>query len=177
MPDQPRHISAMASYIENAYPNVEKLTGITFGQDYLWHIFNSADSDWYPHSLKPAIAMTIFKEYWPSQQVNFAADLQYSHHFEGRDLTDNEAYRHLLDKYMIPEDEFYDKLEGEEYLEKARYEISLVKQLKVTGFPTVFIQADETRFYMVARGFTPYETLKNNILTVLQSITSSSSSA
>jgi putative protein-disulfide isomerase len=57
-------------------------------------------------SEKPAIAMAVFRDYYPDDTVDFAADLQKSLHLEGRDLTDNEAYRQLLIKYEIPEDEF-----------------------------------------------------------------------
>jgi putative protein-disulfide isomerase len=49
----------------------------------------------------------------------------------------------------------------------AYYEFSLMKQLQVTGYPCVFIQTDELKFMMVARGFTPYETLKETIDRVL----------
>src|SRR5262245_24408244 len=95
LPDDPVHISATASYIEKAYPRVEELTGIKFGEDYLWHIRNPDESDWYLHSEKPAIALCIFKEILEDKQVEFAADLQFAHHYEGRDLTDDEAYRRL----------------------------------------------------------------------------------
>jgi putative protein-disulfide isomerase len=176
LPDKPYHIIHTAQFVQKAYKNVEERTGIKFGEDYLWHVFHPDESDWFLDSMKPAIAMSIFKEYHPDQQAEFAADLQYSHHFEGRDLTDNEAYRHLLHKYEISEDDFYEKLASEEYAEKARYEFALAKQLKVTGFPTVLIQTDATKFYLVARGFTDYDTLKKNIQSVLNSIATSSSS-
>jgi putative protein-disulfide isomerase len=154
LPDQPRHIGVMAGYIADAYKSVEEMTGIRFGQDYLWHIFNPDLSDWYPNSEKPAIALCIFKELYPDQQVEFAADLQYALHFEGRDLCDNEAYRHLLEKYSIDPVEFYEKLSTEEYKEKAYYEFQLCKQLQVTGYPCVLMQVSETKFFMVARGYT-----------------------
>ncbi len=154
LPDQPRHIGVMAGYIADAYKSVEEMTGIRFGQDYLWHIFNPDLSDWYPNSEKPAIALCIFKELYPDQQVEFAADLQYALHFEGRDLCDNEAYRHLLEKYSIDPVEFYEKLSSEEYKEKAYYEFQLCKQLQVTGYPCVLMQVSETKFFMVARGYT-----------------------
>ena len=135
LPDAPRHISATADYISEAYKNVENLTGIEFGQDYLWHIHNPHESDWYPNSLKPAVALCVFKEYYPNEAITFASDLQYALHYEGRDLTDDEAYRHLLEKWAIPADEFYTKLGETEYEEKARYEFALCQQLQVTGYP------------------------------------------
>ena len=175
LPQRPAPIGSMSQYISGAYKRVEELSGITFGQDYLWHIFNPEESDWYLDSLKPAVAMCVFKEQRPELQVEFASDLQYSHLFEGRDLSDNEAYRHLLDRYELSPESFYQKLADDAYAEKARYEFALVKQLQVNGFPSVMIQTEESKFYMVARGFTPYETVKQNIESVLHSITSSSS--
>jgi putative protein-disulfide isomerase len=149
---------------------VEELTGIKFGNDYLWHLNHPDDSDWYPNSEKPAITMCIFKEFYPGRAVEFAADLQYALHYEGRDLTDDEAYIHLLEKYSIQPQVFYEKLASEEYKEMAYYEFSLMKQLQVTGYPCVFIQTEELKFTMVARGYTDYETLKERIGNVLADI-------
>src|ERR1700730_10243511 len=165
--DEPRPISATASYIQHAYKNVEELTGVKFGEDYLWHVFNPDKSDWFPDSEKPAIALCILKEIHPDRQVEFAADLQFALHFEGRDLTDDEAYRHLLIKYEIAADDFYKKLHSEEYKEKAHYEFALIKQLQVTGFPTVLMQESDSKFYLLARGYTDYGTLKSRIEAVL----------
>ena len=170
LPEQPVHIRATAGYIKEAYKTVEEYTGITFGEDYLWHVRNPEESDWFPSSEKPAIALCIFKELFPDQQVNFASDLQYGLHYEGRDLTDNEAYRHLLEKYNIDADDFYSKLQSEEYKEKAYYEFQLCKQLQVTGFPQVLIQITESKFHLLARGYTDYDTLAKRIDLVLTEI-------
>lgn len=168
LPEKPTHISHSAEFILGAYQQVEDLTGIKFGEDYLWHIRNAEDSDWYPNSEKPAIAMCIFKEYYPERAIEFAVDLQQALHYEGRDLTDDEAYRHLLEKYSIQPETFYEKLKSETYKEMAYYEFSLMKQLQVTGYPTVFIQTAELKFQMVARGYTDYETLQTRIENVIK---------
>jgi len=175
LPERPSPILHTARYIQKAYITVEARTGIKFGDDYLWHIFHPEESDWFPDSEKPAIVMCIFKEYKPGMQAEFAADIQYAHHFEGRDLTDNESYRHLVHEYSLPEDEFFEKLKSDEYKEKAHYEFALVKQLRVTGFPTVFIQVAEDKFYVVGRGFTEYDIIHRSIQSVLHSIATSSS--
>lgn len=77
-----RPVSSVAGYISQAYQQVEEMTGIKFGEDYLWHIFNPDKSDWYQHSEKSAIALCIAKEIYPQKQVAFAADLQYALHLE-----------------------------------------------------------------------------------------------
>jgi putative protein-disulfide isomerase len=165
--EQPRHIGAIAPYIQKAYKDVEALSGVRFGEDFLWHIFNPDQSDWFPESTLPAVALSIFKEYFPDRAVAMAADIQHALNYEGRDLTDREAYRHLVQQYGIPEEEFYQKLGSEEYREKAYYEFALVKQLQVSGFPSVFIQVSDSRFYLLAQGYTPYETLKERLDKVL----------
>lgn len=163
LPEKPVHIRVSANYIATAYKNVEALTGIEFGKDYLWHILNPEESDWYPNSEKPAIAMCIFKEYYPDRAIEFAADLQYALHYEGRDLTDNEAYLHLLEKYSIQTEIFFEKLLSDEYKEMAYYEFALIKQLQVNAFPVVLVQTSELKFNMVARGYTDYDELKGRI--------------
>ncbi|MEO8763862.1 MAG: DsbA family protein [Ginsengibacter sp.] len=170
LPEEPVAIAATAKYILGAYTRVEELTGVKFGEDYLWHIKHPGQSDWFPNSEKPAIALCIFKEYFPDLQVSFASDLQYALHFEGRDLTDNESYRLLLGKYNINAEEFYEKLEDENYKEQAYYEFALCKQLNVTGFPAVFLQTSETKFYQVAQGYTSFESVYDRINTVLNEI-------
>jgi putative protein-disulfide isomerase len=170
LPEEPVSIGATAKYIESSYLRVEEITGVKFGEDYLWHIKHPEASDWFPNSEKPAIALCVFKEYYPDNQVGFAADLQYALHFEGRDLTDDEAYRLLLDKYNIPAEEFYDKLHDEEYKEQAYYEFALCRQLKVDGFPAVFIQLSDTKFHMVAKGYTDYDSINERIAEVLKEV-------
>ena len=167
LPETPQHFGSMATYIQGAYKRVEELTGIKFGEDFLWHVFHPEETDWYPSSEMPAIALCIFKEYHPDKAIQLAADLQYALNYEGRDLTDKEAYRHLLSKYTIPEEEFYTKLTSEEYKEKAYYEFALVKQLQVTGYPTVLLQVSDAKFYMLSQGYTDYETLKVRVENVI----------
>ncbi len=174
LPETPVHISATAGYIKDAYKTVEEYTGIQFGADYLWHINNPEQSDWFPSSEMPAIAMCIFKELHPERQADFASDLQFALHYEGRDLTDKEAYRHLLEKYSLDPDDFYAKLSSGEYKEKAYYEFQLCKQLQVTGFPQVLLQESDSKFHLLAKGYTDYETLKRRVELVLEQLSNHS---
>ncbi len=168
LPEKPVHIGVTANYILQAYPTVEEYTGVTFGDDFLWHIKNPDLSDWYPNSEKSAIALSIFKEYYPERQAEFAGDLQYALHYEGRDLTDDAAYLHLLEKYSINPEVFYERLKSEEYKEKAYHEFQLCKQLQVSSFPCVLVQTSETKFHLIARGYTDFDALKERVDRVLQ---------
>ncbi|MDA3614481.1 DsbA family protein [Polluticaenibacter yanchengensis] len=163
-------VSAIAGYISTAYKTVEESTGIKFGEDFLWHIFNPDLSDWFPCSEKPAVALCIFKELHPDKQVEFASDLQYALNYEGRDLCDNEAYRHLLEKYEINADDFYSKLESQVYIDAAKYEFQLCKQLQVTGYPQVLLQVEDTKFYLVSKGYSDFDTVEKTLESILASL-------
>ena len=163
-------IEKIGPYIQSAYKRVEELTGIQFGEDFLWHINNPDKSDWVMNSEKPAIALSVFKEYFPDDAILFATDLQYALNYEGRDLDDDEAYRHLLVKYKIPEVVFYEKLKSGEFKEKAHYEFALCKHLQVTGFPQVFIQQNDTKFFLITKGFGNYDTVNLRVQNVLKEI-------
>jgi len=168
--EQAMPIEKISPFIQEEYRRVEELAGVKYGEDFLWHINNPDKSDWVMNSEKPAIALCIFKEYYPGRQLEFAGDLQHALNYEGRDLDDDEAYRHLPEKYGIDPDLFYTRLKSEEYKEQAYYEFALMKKLQVTGYPTVFIQTSETKFVMVARGYTAYEDLKLRIDNILKDV-------
>lgn len=170
LPEKPQPIRVTAPFIQKAYKAVEEYTGTRFGEDYLWHIFHANESDWFPNSLKPAIALCIFREQLPNLSLDFVSDLQYALNFEGRDLTDDEAYRHLLKKYNLDAEVFYLKLHQPEYKQKAQIDFATVKQLTVTGFPTVFIQVNEQKFFLITKGYTDFATMSSRITSALEQI-------
>jgi putative protein-disulfide isomerase len=170
LPETPGSIALMAPYIQQAYKTVEEYTGIKFGSDFLWHIFNPEQSDWFPNSEKAAIALSIIKEYHPEQALSFASDLQYALNFEGRDLTDDEAYRHLLPKYEMDAATFYSDLHAEKFKEKAYYDFALVKQLQADSFPQLLLQTSPDKFYLIAKGYTDFDTVKGRLDNVLKEL-------
>ena len=112
----------------------------------------------------------ILKEIYPEHQLEFAGDLQYALNYEGRDLDDDEAYKHLLEKYTISENDFYTKLKSDEYKEKAYYEFALCKQLNVDSYPQVLIQLHSNKFYLITKSFSTYEEVKKGIEKALTEI-------
>ena len=168
LPRKPTHIGVLAKYVLDNCKAVEAHTGVKFGEDYLWHINNPDKSDWFPCSEKPGIALCLFKDLHPQLAVHFASDLQYALCFEGRDLCDDEAYRHLLQKYNIPAGAFYEKLHSAEYKQKTYDEFALCKQLKITGFPAVYLQITERKLYTLADGYTDDATLDARLENVLK---------
>jgi putative protein-disulfide isomerase len=163
-------IEKIAPVILNSYQRVEALTGIKFGEDFLWHARNPDLSDWILNSEKPAVALCILKEIQPHRQLEFATALQHALNMEGRDLDDDEAYRHLLTAFGLDETEFYQKLHSEVYKDMARHEFAMCRQLQVTGFPALLLQTGENKFYLVARGFTTFDEVKLRMENILAEI-------
>jgi putative protein-disulfide isomerase len=176
LPDQPKPLKVLSRFLEASSKEIETKTGARFGDDYLWHIEHPDETDWFPNSEKPAIALCIFKEYYPQLQVEFATDVEFALFFEGRDLTDDEAYRHLLEKYHLPVEEFYEKLASPAYRDAAREEFKLAERLNISSFPVIMIQSAASKFYLVSQGYMDHSSVKRNIDEVLHSITSFSSS-
>ena len=73
----------------------------------------------------------------------------------------------MLEQYGIDAELFYQKLGSETYKEKAYYDFSLIKQLRVNGFPTVFLQLDESKLYMISRGFSTLEAVEQRMNKIL----------
>ena len=67
-------IGNIAGYIQGAYQNVEGMTGIKFGEDFLWHIHHPDLSDWVLNSEVPARAMCAFKDWHPDDTIAFASE-------------------------------------------------------------------------------------------------------
>ncbi len=57
------------------------------------------------------------------------------------------------------------------FQEAARYEFALAKQLEVTGYPQLLVQAGATQFYLIAKGYTDFDNLEERIQKVLAEIT------
>jgi putative protein-disulfide isomerase len=163
LPEKPVPISNTASYIREALPRVEAMTGVQFGADYRWHIENPDLSDWFPNSLKPAVTLCIFRSIYPNRQLEWAADLQLALFGEGRDLTDDEAYRHLLEKYQLPEEDFYTQLRSIYFRQQAEEDFATCRKLQVTGYPCVLLQHSEVSFTLLARGYTDEASLRQRL--------------
>ncbi len=173
-PDFAQPIKAKADFIAGSYKTVEEYTGIRFGEAYLHHIFHPDESPWREESLTPAVALCLLKAAQPFElpdgvggAVYFAAAIQRAHMRDGKDLSDPETYRAMAESVGCDWDDFKKKLLSEEWQETAQYEFALVKQLGITSFPVVVVQLSEEKFYLIARGYTPYEDLAYRMEQVL----------
>lgn len=170
LPNYNMPIDQIASPLLEQIENIQQHTGVEFGSDYLWHLTNPQLSDWFPNSKQPAIALSIIKEIDPNLALSFALDIEYALNFEGRDLTDLEAYRHLMPKYNMEFDNFVAKMSEEKYYNMALSDFKICQQLKVNSFPALFLQTNENKFYLLASGYTNLATIQERITNIENNI-------
>ena len=167
--DREGSIGEVAGYINSGYKTIEDTTGIKFGKAFLTHL---EKGEMKFSSEKPSIALSVFKSFQPEKAIVFAHDLQQSIFFDGKDPNYNDLYRYLAVNFGIDPDEFERKLMLEEYQDAARYDFALAKQLEVESYPAVLLQESETKFYLLAKGYTNFETLDLSINNVMEEINS-----
>jgi putative protein-disulfide isomerase len=165
--DREGPISNSAELIKSHLPRIEETTGAVFG-DGFWKVLEEGTQ--FQSSEKPSIALSVFKSFLPEKTVLFAADIQKATFVNGADLSLDESYLPIISKYEIPADYFLQKLNSEEFKQAAYYDFALAKQLQVSGYPAAFIKVDDRNFYMIAKGYADYETMKLRIANVLSQL-------
>jgi len=158
-------VGVIASFIESSYKTVEQTTGIVFGEGFLRNV---EKGEMILDSEKPAIALAVFKSYAPQQAVLFAHEIQNAIKFEGKDPNEDEMYRYIAVNHGLDPDIVAHQLREEEFKQAAYYDFALARQLQVSSYPMAFIQVKDLDFYMIARGYTDYDTLKLRIENVLR---------
>ena len=159
-------INEVAPFIKTAYKQVEETTGTKFGEAYIEHILKPGTT--ILSSELPGIALTVFRHYQPERVFEFAHALQKMHYFDGVDLNLPENYRSLAEQFGIPADEYVEALTKEENRYETMQEFQTVANWGIGGFPTVLLKpAHDEQYFMIARGYTPFERLEEVIGKVL----------
>ncbi len=155
-------IGEVAAYIEKAYPDVEKGTGIRFGAPFLNNILKPGTAVF--SSEMPGVALTVFRKYRPENALAFAHTLQNALYRDGIELSVLENYKPLASQFGLPGAEFLTEMEREETRYETQMEFQTVANWGINGFPTVLLKpAQEDQYYMIARGYTPLERLEEII--------------
>jgi putative protein-disulfide isomerase len=150
-------IGEVAGYISEAYKQVEKTTGVKFGEGFLNGVLKEGTATF--TSIPPAIAMSIVKDFKPESSIEFAEAMQRAIYFEGILPDDQQAYVQLAMKFGLNGERFADLMDSDEYLQKAEKDFAHASELNVTGFPTVLL-IDGNSYAVLARGYTSLEMLE-----------------
>lgn len=159
-------IGEVAAYIERAYPDVERATSVRFGEGFLQNILRPGTAIF--SSEMPGIALTVFRKHKPEQAVEFAHALQNALYFNGIELSALDNYRPLAEQFGLSGNDFVREMQAEENRYETMLEFQTVANWGVNGYPTVLLKPDhDHQYYMIARGYTPFERLDEVIGKIL----------
>jgi putative protein-disulfide isomerase len=161
--DREGPIGDFAEYILGAYKRVEDYSGVKFGEAYLAQL---RTKKLWSSSVTPAIAIETFKTYKPDEAIAFASAVQKSYFYDGKDLRSDDVYREVLKPYAIDADRFIEKMHTEQLRKAATDGFQESANYGITGYPAVLLLYNG-KYYMVAKGFTDYETFSRTVQTVL----------
>jgi putative protein-disulfide isomerase len=151
-------IGEVAPYISWAYKEVEKATGMQFGEGFLKGVL--ADGKAVFTSIPPALALSAYKEMKGNNTLAFAARLQKAIYYDGIEPLNYLAYGHLATEFNMDSTAFIKLMQEPNTLKQAEQEFAQANSYGVSGFPTVFVQANN-KLYKLAEGYTSFENLEN----------------
>jgi len=149
-------VRKVAGYISGALGQVERMTGVRFGDGFVNGILR--DENYIYNSEPPCIALTVVKELAPEHIVSFAHDVQTAFFYDGKNLNDAETYIHLLEPYGIDSDVFLKKYFRDEYKNKTYIEFDYCRDIGVRGYPALVLNEDGEHRILV-RGYQTYENI------------------
>ncbi|MGY6561615.1 MAG: DsbA family protein [Luteibaculaceae bacterium] len=160
-------VGEVAPYISWAYKEVENKTGVKFGSGFLDKTLKEGTSIF--TSIPLAIALSVFKEVEPEQSIQFAAELQKAVYYSGIEPENLNAYGEIAAKFGLDSVLFVQKMKDPKYLSLAKEDFKKSADLKVSGFPTIFLEIDN-KHYVLGNGYMPYSTVKERYLTLKNQI-------
>lgn len=149
------------------YERISSFTGTTFSPAYL---ANVKQGDSIRNSEIPANALAVFKSYLPQKAIAYAHALQHELFITASEVDDDNLYLDLATDFGLDGPTFLAQMQETAFQEAARYEFALAKQLQVTAYPQLLVQAGATQFYLIAKGYTDFANLDERILKVLAEI-------
>ncbi|TXD80720.1 DsbA family protein [Subsaximicrobium wynnwilliamsii] len=156
-------IGEVASYISWAYKGVEKATGVKFGSEFLNKTLKNGDAIF--TSVPTAIALSVFKNLDPNNNIRFASALQRAIYYDGIEPENLDAYGQIALKFGLDAKSFVLKMKDPLYKKLAEDDFKKSAELNVSGYPTIFIKINGT-YQKIGSGYIPFSELKSNYLSI-----------
>ena len=148
-------LSAVAPYIRTAYRDVERATGVHFGEGFLEVL---REGDVYMTSEPAGALLSWVKDVAPARQLDAAHELQRGVYYHGHGPDSDDLARNLADELGLDADAAVAARTDAKYLAAAEADYALSQKLGVRGFPALFVRREDG-LVMIANGYTDAETL------------------
>lgn len=160
------YVNDVAGYIKDgAYLQVEQTTGVKFGDGFINGALKT--NNMLLDSIYPAVAMVIFREYFPERAMEYGSSLLKAFYRDGISSDDLKGYQEIIDGWGLTIPDFLEKMSDSNYLHKAKEEFKSASNKGIKGYPTitVFSEGEET---IICSGYADLETLESRINQVIQ---------
>ncbi|MBU6324360.1 MAG: DsbA family protein [Bacteroidetes bacterium] len=161
--DRAQPIGHMSDYILQTLPRLEAMTGVSFSEAYKGVL---RDGSRIYASLWPSRALTAWKQLYPERQREFATALQKSIFVDAAPTDNPELYPQIATALGADADKFSEILHSESNHYSTQVEFQFTQELGISGFPAL-VGLKAGKFYLLARGYTPYEQLAETMSSYL----------
>jgi len=159
-----RTVSEIAEYILEGYSDMEKLSGVKFGEPYLELV---KEGSTVLSSVKPCQSVVAFRSLKPELVLNYSHDLQKIFFLKGYNLNEDSTYRSIAKKYNIDEQVFLDKMVSDSIKTATLLDFKKVEEAGVSGFPTLIMRING-QVILITEGFEKLEKLEKKIDKILK---------
>lgn len=152
------------------YKRITDMSGANFTEKYLTGLFE--EQNYLVNSELPAYAFSVFKSYPVSKgrEFEFVNLIQSLIFTEGMNPNNDEIYIKIAKHFNIDEKEFLAKMAQDDFKYEARQDFDTAKILQVSSFPQVLIEVAENSFYLVAKGFTELDIIKQRLKNIIAEV-------
>jgi putative protein-disulfide isomerase len=150
----------VTQYIRTHDAQVRQRTGACFSSEYEQNVLDNLNIIF--DSEPPSRAIVVANKLNPENAFPFAEDVIRAQFIGGKDINDLQVHLELAGKYGIGKDEFARLYESEEIKKETQKMFETVRQMGVTGFPTLLLDRDG-ELEVLAVGYTPFGDLDRRI--------------
>ncbi len=155
--DRQGPLAESAGYIKQAYPQVEKASGVRFGKAFTDGALD--DPEMYSTSVPASALLAYARERRPTHQLAAARALQTAFFDRGYGPATEATADFLAERLDLDRRATRAAATDDEYLELGRADFALAKRFGIQGFPAVVLQHGG-RLTLLSNGFLPLETLR-----------------
>lgn len=148
----------MADFLSHHWEEIAERTGQPFDTGFL-----ERRDGWVYDTEPAAIAITQMREEAPDRVLDYFTDIQMAFYGKGEDVTDFAVLTELASRYDLDSDPFAESLRTDEAKKRAWDDFSQARNWGISGFPTLVGELDDGRLALLARGYTPADTIRARI--------------
>lgn len=157
-------ISEKATYLKRRMPDVERITGVKFGEPF-YELLNKGE--YISNSEPPSIAFNVFKSFRPDIAFELGHAIQEAHYLEGKDLNNIKTYFDISDKYEINKFGFMERYSDPAFKKITLDDFAKTSSWGADNYPMVFLnKQDEVE--PISEGYVDFKTLKNDFDEIIQ---------